>query len=69
MIMRLVKINTLFSGIYEFAVYYFGPLNFTYFFNFGLLALVCLVMQIITEYFWLCIMSLHLQMLLRVWNI
>jgi quinol-cytochrome oxidoreductase complex cytochrome b subunit len=69
MFMRLVKINTLFSGIYEFAVYYFGPLNFTYFFNFGLLALVCLVMQIITDFFWRCIMNLLLHMLLLVWNI
>lgn len=49
--MRWVKTNSFISAVYEFAYTYFGPLNFTYFFNFGLLALVCLVMQIVTGLF------------------
>jgi ubiquinol-cytochrome c reductase cytochrome b subunit len=49
--MRGVKSNSIFSTIYHFIVPYLGPLNFTYYFNFGLLALICLVVQIFSGMF------------------
>ncbi len=49
--MRLVRKNSLLSFIYDFAIVYGSPLNFNYYFNFGMLALVCLVMQIVSGVF------------------
>lgn len=46
--MRLVKKNPLVSALYHLIVYYPGPSNITYFWNFGALAGICLVVQIIT---------------------
>jgi ubiquinol-cytochrome c reductase cytochrome b/c1 subunit len=48
MSIRLVKRNTLASIGYHFVSYYPVPSNITYFWNFGLLAGVCLVVQILT---------------------
>lgn len=49
--MRLVRSNPFLSFIYEFAFIYQSPSNFNYFFNFGSLAILCLVMQILTGVF------------------
>lgn len=49
--MRFVRTNPLVSFFYEFAVTYASPSNLNYYFNFGLLALICLVMQILTGIF------------------
>lgn len=46
--MRIVKTHPLASAGYNFVGYYPVPSNITYFWNFGLLAGVCLVIQIIT---------------------
>ena len=46
--MRSLKIKPLLSTAYNFLGYYPVPGNITYFWNFGLLAGVCLVIQIIT---------------------
>lgn len=46
--MRLVKQHTLVSQLYHFIYYYPGPSNLTYFWNFGSLALVCLMVQLVT---------------------
>ena len=45
--MRLVKKNTLVSAIYHLVYYYPTPSNITYFWNFGAMAGLCLVVQII----------------------
>jgi len=49
--MRFIRSNPFLSFIYEFGVVYQSPSNFNYFFNFGSLALLCLVMQIVTGVF------------------
>ncbi len=46
--MRLEKEHVILRTIYHFVVYYPTPSNITYFWNFGVLAGVCLVIQIIT---------------------
>ncbi|MCB1712228.1 MAG: cytochrome b/b6 [Candidatus Riesia sp.] len=46
--MRLVKEHSILSTLYHFIVYYPVPSNITYFWNFGALAGVCLVVQILT---------------------
>jgi len=46
--MRLVKENTLLKTFYHFLVYYPAPSNITYAWNFGILAGVCLFIQILT---------------------
>lgn len=46
--MRLEKEHVILRTIYHFIVYYPTPSNITYFWNFGVLAGVCLVIQIIT---------------------
>lgn len=45
---KFVRNRVLSNFIYEFAILYPTPSNLSYFFNFGFLALVCLVFQIIT---------------------
>lgn len=45
---KFVRNRVLSNFIYEFAVLYPTPSNLSYFWNFGFLALVCLVFQIIT---------------------
>lgn len=46
--MRLVKNHSILSALYHFIVYYPVPSNITYFWNFGALAGVCLVVQLVT---------------------
>ena len=46
--MRLVKNHSILSTLYHFVVYYPVPSNITYFWNFGALAGLCLVVQLIT---------------------
>ena len=46
--MRLVKKHPILSSLYHFVVYYPVPSNITYFWNFGALAGLCLVIQIVT---------------------
>ncbi len=46
--MRFLKRNNIVSVIYHFIVYYPVPSNITYFWNFGALAIICLLVQIIT---------------------
>jgi ubiquinol-cytochrome c reductase cytochrome b subunit len=46
--MRLEKEHVILRTIYHFVVYYPTPSNITYFWNFGVLAGICLVIQIIT---------------------
>lgn len=46
--MRLVKENVLVKTFYHFLVYYPAPSNITYSWNFGILAGICLVIQIVT---------------------
>jgi len=46
--MRLLKNNILLSTLDGFIISYPAPINLTYWWNFGVLALVCLVLQIIT---------------------
>jgi ubiquinol-cytochrome c reductase cytochrome b/c1 subunit len=46
--MRYVKTNTLLQAIYNALVYYPVPSNITYYWNFGILAGFCLMIQIIT---------------------
>jgi ubiquinol-cytochrome c reductase cytochrome b/c1 subunit len=46
--MRWVKQNSIANTAYHFAVYYPAPSNITYVWNFGFLAGVCLVIQLIT---------------------
>lgn len=45
---KFAKKGVLANFLYEFAVMYPSPSNLNYFFNFGFLALVCLVAQIVT---------------------
>ena len=45
---KFVRNRVLSNFVYEFAVLYPTPSNLSYFFNFGFLALVCLVFQILT---------------------
>gem|GEM_PF-5419228 len=52
---NLVRNDSLLNSLYEFAYLYRTPGNFNYFFNFGFLSLVCLIMQIITG----LILSMH----------
>lgn len=47
-IRKFFKVRVLSNFLYEFAVSYPTPSNLSYFWNFGFLALVCLVFQIIT---------------------
>lgn len=47
-VMRLVKEHPILSTLYHFVVYYPVPSNITYFWNFGFLAGVCLVVQLLT---------------------
>lgn len=47
--------DSLMNSVYEFAYWYKTPANFNYFFNFGFLSLICLVVQIITG----LILSMH----------
>jgi len=49
--MRLVKNNIILSTVYSTFFNYPAPINFTYFWNFGVYAFVCLVIQIITGIF------------------
>ena len=49
--MRIVKQNSLLSFIYHSAVSYKPPTSLTYFWNFGVLALFCLIIQLITGIF------------------
>ena len=49
--MRLIKRNSLVNVIHRSAVDYPVPSNISYFWNFGILALVCLVTQLITGIF------------------
>jgi len=46
--MRLVKKDFLVNSIYNTAVTYPSPANLTYFWNFGIYAMVCLGIQILT---------------------
>lgn len=46
--MRLVKKNTLVSAVYHLLYYYPTPSNITYFWNFGAMAGLCLVIQIVS---------------------
>lgn len=46
--MRLVKSHPILSTAYHFIYYYPTPSNITYFWNFGILAGICLVVQILT---------------------
>jgi len=49
--MRFVRKNSIFNFIYEFAVIYPSPANLNIFYNFGFLALLALVSQILTGIF------------------
>lgn len=49
--MRFVKKNSLVEFVYHAAVSYKPPITLTYFWNFGVLALVCLVIQLVTGIF------------------
>ena len=49
--MRLVKENVILSTIYGTFFNYPAPINFTYFWNFGVYAFVCLAVQIVTGIF------------------
>jgi len=49
--MRIVKSNSIFSFIYRFTVSYPSPSNFNYFWGFGFLALMFLLIQIATGIF------------------
>jgi len=46
--MRIVKTNSLLNLVYSTGVNYPAPANITYFWNFGIFALVCLAVQIVT---------------------
>jgi len=46
--MRFIKKNPFLNQLYSTAITYPAPVNITYFWNFGIFALVCLVIQIIT---------------------
>ena len=46
--MRLVKSHPILSSLYHFIIYYPIPSNITYFWNFGAMAGLCLVVQIVT---------------------
>lgn len=49
--MRLVKQNIILSTLYHTFFNYPAPINFTYFWNFGVYAFVCLAVQIVTGIF------------------
>lgn len=49
--MRFVRKNSIFNFIYEFAIIYPSPANLNLFYNFGFLALLALVSQILTGIF------------------
>ena len=49
--MRIVKKNSIFNFLYEFAIIYPSPANLNIFYNFGFLALFALVCQILTGIF------------------
>src|SRR6188768_3128446 len=49
--MRFVRKNSIFNFIYEFAIIYPSPANLNIFYNFGFLALLALVSQILTGIF------------------
>ena len=46
--MRLIKTNTILNIVYSSGVTYPAPINITYFWNFGIFALVCLAVQLAT---------------------
>lgn len=52
---NIFRNDSILNAFYEYAYLYKTPGNFNYFFNFGFLSLVCLVMQIITG----LILSMH----------
>ncbi len=52
---NILRNDSILNAFYEYAYLYKTPGNFNYFFNFGFLSLVCLVMQIITG----LILSMH----------
>lgn len=49
--MRFVKKNSFFYAIYHTILTYPAPSNFSYWWNFGVLAFVCLLLQILTGIF------------------
>lgn len=49
--MRLIKKNVILSTLYHTFFNYPAPINFTYFWNFGVYAFVCLFIQIVTGIF------------------
>lgn len=49
--MRFVKKNLLSIFFYNFLISYPAPLNFTYFWNFGIYSFICLLIQMITGIF------------------
>ena len=49
--MRLIKQNVILATLYHTFFNYPAPINFTYFWNFGVYAFVCLFMQIVTGIF------------------
>ena len=49
--MRIVKQNSLLNLIYSTAVNYPTPANLTYFWNFGIYAIIALMIQILTGIF------------------
>lgn len=52
---NILRNDSILNAFYEYAYLYKTPGNFNYFFNFGFLSLVCLIMQIITG----LILSMH----------
>jgi len=51
LLIRFVRKNSIFNFIYEFAIIYPSPANLNIFYNFGFLALLALVSQILTGIF------------------
>ena len=49
--MRLLHSSVIFFAVYHGLIAYPAPSNITYFWNFGIYSLVCLVLQIITGIF------------------
>ena len=49
--MRFVRSNSFFNSLYHTALTYPAPSNLSYFWNFGVLAFICLLIQIITGIF------------------
>lgn len=55
LVVNYIRKDSLLNSLFEFAYLYKTPSNFNYFFNFGFLSLMCLVLQIITG----LILSMH----------